>query len=167
MKAIYALYSSGEDAQRAVDGLRAAGVDDADITVISSTPMDDFEFSHINGENRLWYVGCGGGLCGAIAGVWLTTSASSAWPMNVGNMSTIAWWPFLIIIFEMTMLGAMLAVVATLLVTAGLVRRRPPLYDPAVSDGKILVGVEDPDEGALEGLERALLVAPGVALKTI
>ena len=167
MKALYALYSSGEDAQRAVNGLRASGIADRDITVISSTPMDDFEFSHINGTNRLWHVACGGGLAGALAGTWLATYTASDWPMNVGNMSTIAWWPNLIVIFEMTMLAAILAVVASFVVTARLGRRRPALYDPAVSDGKILVGVEDPRHDALEGVERALLSAPGVALKSM
>ena len=44
MKTIYALYPDGQSAQEAVDGLRAAGVAERDITVISSYPMEDFEF---------------------------------------------------------------------------------------------------------------------------
>ena len=96
-----------------------------------------------------------------------TTYTASDWPMNVGNMSTVAWWPNLIVIFEMTMLGAILASVATLIITAGLLRRRPALYDPEVSDGKILVGIENPAEHTIEDVERALRVAPGVALKTV
>ncbi len=35
MKAVYALYSDGHGAQRAVNGLRAAGVPDSEITVIT------------------------------------------------------------------------------------------------------------------------------------
>lgn len=167
MSAFYALYSRGEDAQRAVDGLRAAGVPDAEITVISSTPMDEFEFSHINGKNSLWYVACLGGLIGFALIVLLTTGTSASWPMNVGNMATISWWGFLVPIFEVTMLGAILATVATLMVTAKLLRRRPALYDPAVSDGKILVGLENPTQGKRAELERALLVRPEITLKTI
>ena len=64
-----------------------------------------------------------------------------AWPLQTGNMPIVAWWPNLIVIFELTMLGAILATVLTLFITAGLVRRPPPLYDPEVTDGKILVGV--------------------------
>jgi hypothetical protein len=37
--AIYGLYDDPEVAQRAVDGLRAAGADDADIVVMSSEPF--------------------------------------------------------------------------------------------------------------------------------
>jgi hypothetical protein len=36
-----------------------------------------------------------------------------------------------------------------------------------VTDGKILVGVEDAAETAIPALERALKVHPGVVLKTI
>jgi hypothetical protein len=166
MKAVYALYDRGEEAQRAVNGLRSAGVSDQDITVISSTPMEDFEFSHINGKNRLWYVASLGGLIGFALIVGLTTGASNAWPMNVGNMAPISWWAFLVPVFEITMLGAILATVGTLIVTAGLGRRRPALYDPAVSDGKILVGLENPTISDAD-LQRALLVAPGITLKTV
>ena len=167
MKAIYALYSDGHGAQHAVDGLRRAGVPDTEITVISSTPMEDFEFSHINGKNRLWYVACLGGLIGLAGSIALTEYTSVDWPMNVGNMSTVAWWAYLVVIFECTMLAAILATVGTLIVTAGLLRRRPALYDPAVSDGKILVGLENPNESRIKELEAALLGSPGVALKTL
>ena len=167
MKAIYALYSDGHGAQRAVDGLRRAGVPDTEITVISGTPMEDFEFSHINGQNRIWWIACAGGLLGFLASVALTEYTAIDWPMNVGNMATVAWWAFLVPIFEMTMLGAILAAVITLIITAGLLRRRPALYDPAVSDGKILVGLENPSESRMKDLEAALLSTPGVSLKTI
>jgi hypothetical protein len=56
--------------------------------------------------------------------------------------------------FELTMLGGILAAVATLLVTAKLPSRRTAVYDPAVMDGKILVGVDNPSDAA--AVERAL-----------
>jgi hypothetical protein len=167
VKAIYALYSDGHGAQRAVDGLRRAGVPDTEITVISSTPMEDFEFSHINGKNRLWYVASLGGLIGLVGSIALTAYTSDNWPMNVGNMATFAWWAYLVVIFETTMLGAILATVGTLIVTAGLLRRRPALYDPAVSDGKILVGLENPNESRIKDLEAALVGSSVGSLKTV
>jgi len=91
----------------------------------------------------------------------------TSWPISTGNMPIVSWWPNMIIMFEMTMLGAILATVITLLVSGGLLRRRPLLYDPEVTDGKILVGVEDPAETLLPDLERALRVHPNILLKTI
>jgi hypothetical protein len=57
--------------------------------------------------------------------------------------------------FELTMLGGILATVATLLVSGRLARPTPPLYDRAVSEGKILVGVESPS-GDIRAIEAAL-----------
>lgn len=158
--AAYALYSSGEHAQRAVEQLRAMGIGDAEITVITRAPLDHFEFSRIGADNRLWFVASGGGALGMLAGTWLLVHASTAWPLTVGNMSTVAWWPFLILIFEMTMLGAMLATVGAFVVTARLGRRRPPLYDPAVNDGEILVAVEAPRGDRVTEVASALRVVP-------
>ena len=54
MTAVYGLYTTGDAAQRAVNGLRAAGYADRDITVISAAPMEEYEFSHIGRETYLW-----------------------------------------------------------------------------------------------------------------
>ncbi len=59
--------------------------------------------------------------------------------------------------FELTMLGAILATVITLFITAKLPNRGPRLYDPEVSDGEILVGVENPSDDVLPRLEQALI----------
>jgi hypothetical protein len=159
MSAVYALYADGHAAERAVRALRSAGIDDRDITVISNEPLEQFEFSELHKATRIWYIASLGGLLGLLSGTWLTRMTELAWPLPTGNMPIVAWWPNLIVIFELTMLGAILATVATLLVTGGLVRRRPPLYDPAVSEGRILVGVESArDEQAVE---RALRTGDG------
>jgi Alternative complex III, ActD subunit len=157
MSAIYALYDSGDAAQRAVNGLRNAGVADSAITVISDQPMEAYEFGEMNRATRIWYIASGGGLVGLVFATWLTRMTELAWPLPTGNMPIVSWWPNLIVIFELTMLGAILATVATLLVTGKLVRRKPALYDPRVSDGKILVGVEN--AARAEEVERVLVAA--------
>src|SRR5262249_25173868 len=119
-----------------------------------------YEFSEMNKATRMWYVASAGGILGLATGTWLTRMTELAWPLPTGNMPIVAWWPNMIVIFELTMLGAILATVATLLVTGRLVRRVPAFYDPAVSDGKILVGVEDPG-GHASAIERALRIDGG------
>jgi hypothetical protein len=167
MKGVYALYADGASAQRAVDNLRREGVSDNEITVISSAPMEDFEFSHIGGKNRLWYVFSLGAVIGFLLSTALVVSTERAWPVNTGGMPIVAWWPNLIIMFEMTMLGGIFAAVGTLIVTSGLLRRRPAFYDPAVSDGMIMVGVEAPSQTTATAAERALAISPDITLKTI
>ena len=136
VKTLYNLYDSGEAAQQAVDDLRAAGLDDNEITVITSRPMIEHEFSDIGQDTWIWYIACGGGLSGLFFAAWLTRFAETSWPLVTGNMPIVAWWPNLIVIFELTMLGVILATVATLVAGVGLLRRRPPLYDPEVAVGK-------------------------------
>jgi Protein of unknown function (DUF3341) len=167
VKAVYALYPSGQSAQEAVNRLRGAGLADRDITILSAQPMEDFEFGHIDSKSRMWWLACGGALVGMSAAYGLAVVSQRSWPINVGALPEFAWWPSLIIIFELTMLGAILTTVATLLITGSLPGRGEKLYDPAVTDGQILVGVENPSEGSLEAYEKALAAAPGAVLKKL
>ena len=166
MKAIYALYSDGHAAQQAVNRLRANGIADRDITVLSSRPMEEHEFGHMDARSWIWWIACGGALVGMALAI-LFVYVSAAWEINVGGLPNIAWWPAAIITFELTMLGAIVSTVITLVVTAGLGRGKGKLYDPEVSDGKILVGVEDPPDGKVADLQTALGAPPGAQVRTI
>ena len=166
MKAVYGLYTDGQSAQQAVNRLRAAGMADREITVLSPQPMEDYEFGQRDKATWMWWIACGGGLVGMATAFGLAWLTETSWPINVGGLPTFAWWPNLIIIFELTMLGAILATVMTLVVTARL-GRSSTLYDPEVSDGKILVGVENPPDSAVRELETALGAVPEVQVKTI
>jgi hypothetical protein len=167
VKAIYALYRDGRSAQQGVDGLRSAGFADRDITVISSQPMEDYEFGHMDKATWMWWIACGGGLLGMVIAFGLLWYAETSWPMNVGGLPVFAWWPNLIIVFELTMLGAILATVATLIVSAIWGDRKARLYDPEVSDGLILVGIENPPADSVSTLQQALVTAPDARIKTI
>jgi Alternative complex III, ActD subunit len=167
MKAVYGLYRDGQAAQQAVNRLRAAGIADRDITVISAQPMEDYEFGHMDKATWMWWLACLGGLVGMSVGFRLTWLTETAWPMDVGGLPIYAWWPNLIIIFELTMLGAIIATVATLVVSALLPTRGRALYDPEVTDGNILVGVESPSPTSVSDLEMALSAPPGARVKTL
>jgi len=166
VKAIYGLYPDGQAAQQAVNRLRAAGFDDREITVLSPQPMEDYEFGRRDKATWMWWIACGGGLVGMAAAFGLSWLTEMSWQIDVGGLPTFAWWPNLIIFFELTMLGAIVATVATLVVTARL-GRPSALYDPEVSDGKILVGVEHPPESAIPELETALGAVREALVKTI
>jgi ActD protein len=165
--AIYGLYADPQSAQAGWDGLRTAGVGPGSITVISSEPFEEYEFSHRESKTWLFWIAAGGGIAGALAGYWLTSMTQMSWPLPTGGMPIVAMWPNLIVMFEMTMLGAVLATVAGLLVAAGIPARHTKLYDRAVSEGAILVGVERPADASITALERALRQTGASDVKTI
>jgi hypothetical protein len=160
------LYDDPDRAQRAVDGLRAAGIAERDITVISSEPIEAYAFSQRDKATWLPWIAGGGGVLGLLVAIWLSAMTERAWPLVTGNMPIVAWWPNLIIMFELTMLGSILATVITLLIAAKLPSRGPKLYDAEITDGKILVGVENPSEASVAGVERALLAGGAERLKS-
>lgn len=166
MKAIYALYPDGQAAQQAVNRLRAEGFADREITVLSPQPMEDYEFGRRDKATWMWWIACGGAVVGMATALGLTWVTEMSWQIDVGGLPSFAWWPNLIIFFELTMLGAIVATVATLVVTARL-GRRSALYDPEVSDGKILVGIEDPPDSAIPKLEAALSAVREALVKTV
>lgn len=158
MKAIYGLYDDPNVAQQAVDNLREAGVADAEITVISSEPFDHFEFGHRDAGTAMPWIATAAGAFGLLLTYYLLGASQRSWPLVTSGMPVVPLWTNLIIIFEMTMLSAILATVVTLIYTA-FISERGKLYDPEVSDGYILVGVENPADAAK--LEPALAIDGG------
>jgi hypothetical protein len=167
VKAVYGLYVDPETAQRAVEGLRSAGVAEADIVVMSSEPFEEYEFSHRDKATWLhWIAGVGGAL-GLTFGYWLTRATQEAWPLKTSGMPIVSPWPNLIVIFELAMLGAILATVVTLLITAKLPSRLSSLYDPEVTNGYILVGVQEPGDEKVQPMSDALRAAGDGRVRTV
>jgi Alternative complex III, ActD subunit len=164
VKAIYGLYSDPDSAQHAVDELRKQGVPDRTITVVTSQPYEEYEFSHRYSQTWLFWIAAGGGALGMLSGLGLAYLTEASWPIVTGGMPIVAWWPNIIIMFELTMLGAILATVISLFVTTELPTRQPRVYDPEVSDGKILVAVEEPAARDVVRVEKTLK-ASGVDVK--
>ncbi len=158
MKSVYGLYADPETAQRAVSNLRAAGVPDADITVISSEPFEHFEFGHRDAKTAMPWIATAAGAAGLLLTYYLLGASQRSWPLVTAGMPLAPNWTNLIIIFEMTMLSAILATVVTLIVTA-FFGDKGKLYDPEISDGYILVGVENPADASK--LEPALAIDGG------
>jgi hypothetical protein len=162
MTATYGLFEKPEAAQRAYTGLTRAGIKSRDITVVSGEPFEAFEFSHRDHSMILFRLALVGGIIGFLSAVALLLGTELAWPIVTGGMPVVAWWPNMVIIFEMTFLGAIVTTVISLLVSAKLPRFGKSLNDPAVSDGKILVGVP----GTSDAIRDALTSSGAIAIKT-
>jgi len=156
MKAVYGLYPDPDSAQRAVDLLRDAHVEDRNVVVLSSEPFDDYEFGRRDHKTIMpWLAALGGLVCGVSAFVFVAFT-QKAYPLPTGGMPIISLWPNGIITYEFTMFGAILTTLITLIITARSRRASAGLYDPEVSNGKILIGVVNPPEALRTEVEEAL-----------
>jgi len=156
MEAVYGLFSDSASAQRAVSSLRASGVKAGDMAVLSSEPLEHDELARAEGAVPMPWLAVLGGLIGAGVGYLLTSLTQKAYPLNTGGMPISPFWTNGIITYELTMLGAVLVTVLALLFGSRLPDWSARLYDPEISDGKILVGVVRPSEALRERLKTEL-----------
>ncbi|MGO9271950.1 MAG: quinol:electron acceptor oxidoreductase subunit ActD [Terriglobia bacterium] len=160
LKAIYGIYPGPEAAERAHTALQVTfkyfGGEALAIEVVSSEPYDDYEFGRLGQRTSMAWIAALGGLVGGVAGYFLTSLTQSAYPLPTGGMPLSPHWTNGIITYELTMLGAILATLGTLAVATHVPGRRSPLADPAVAEGKIVVGVRNPPESVRVEIERAL-----------
>src|SRR5262245_57385373 len=102
MKGIYALYSSAESAQRAVDRLRAAGIADNAIAIHSAEPLEEYEFGQRDRDTWMPWIAGAGAAVGLASGYLLTSLTQRAWPIITGGMPIVSNWTNLIVMFELT-----------------------------------------------------------------
>ena len=149
MNALYGLFSDADSAIKAASTLRTScselHIKPGSIRVISAEPIEEEITAAGERHSRMPWIAVAGGICGGTAGYTLAAFTQRTYPLPTGGMPIVALWPTGIVIYELTMLGAILATIVTFLITARLPRYRNRIYDPAVSHGKILVGLTNMD----------------------
>ena len=70
-----------------------------------------------------------GGIAGAVSGFLIQAYANWAYPLDIGGRPLIAMPAFMLIIFELMVLGSVLTGLATMFVRNRLPRRHHPLFD--------------------------------------
>ena len=160
MEKIRAIFNSHAEAIAALAELERAGVPPAQITLISSEPV------HVEtGEQktRIGPFAIAGGVTGAIAAVTLTVWTSHKVGLVTGGMPVVAPWAFGIIVFELSMLGAILGALCRMIYEARLLRRnsfaepdKAADYDEAIADGRVLLAIDDADNARAQLIRAAL-----------
>lgn len=169
MKVLYALYADPETAQSAVDALHAAcselRFDERQIVIVSGEPHEGYDFAESHVTNRPYGWAVLGAAIGGTCGYLLTTLTQRAYPIHTGGMPLTPPWTNGIIIYELTMLGAILTTLITLLLGARLPNFKGVITDPEIWQGKILVGIADPLESSQTELKKCLLQAGATEVK--
>lgn len=134
------LFDEPDQAADAVSRLRATGFGDTDFEIISSTPYPEGAFGERHTKHRLFAFPFAGAACGlAIAIAW-HIGAQIALPIVTGGKPIVAVPAIIQVLYEGTMLGAVLFTVIGVLFES----RLPDgigLYDDRIADGLIGVSV--------------------------
>jgi molybdopterin-containing oxidoreductase family membrane subunit len=127
----------------AIHALRKTGYQD--ITVYSAAPNHEIEEAMGTGSSWVRAFTLFGGLTGCAAGYFMTTWMSYDWPVLVGGKPIAALPPYVVIMFELTILLGSLSTVAGMILLPQLKKIRGRRFDPRFTDDRI--GIFVPAEG--------------------
>ncbi len=134
------LYEEPEQAADAVARVRAAGFDETDIEILSATPYPEGAFGEGHTKHRLFAFPFAGAACGLAVAIAWHIGVQLAMPIVTGGKPVVAVPAIIQVLYEGTMLGAVLFTVLGVIFES----RLPDgvgVYDDRVSDGLIGVSV--------------------------
>lgn len=130
----------------AVSRLRSAGFGDHHFEVLSGTPYPEGSFGERVATHKLYIFPLIGAICGFSIGLLITAGTQLSYPMVTGGKPLLAIPPMLIIMYEGTMLGAILFTVIGVIFESRLPRIGLGVYDPRITQGHIGVAIACPEE---------------------
>lgn len=108
-----------------------------DLTVYTAAPNHEIEaaLEHTVSPVRLFTLL--GGITGCTAGLAMTFWMSYDWPLLVGGKPIATVPPYVVIMFELTVLCGSLMTVAGVVALSAIFRRKGAAYDPSFTDDRI------------------------------
>lgn len=149
------LFYEPASAAAAIEQLRALGVSDDQMTVLSNAPFKHQILGRPKPKGRVGRIALFGALLGLSLGIFLTLGIFVLYPIEQGGQPIVPIPPSLIILFETTMLGTMWASFFGLLGESRLPIFKRQIYDPRITEGLIGVAVSS-EENLLPRIEEAL-----------
>ncbi len=120
-----------------IDELRQIGVPDDQITIMSGVPYRPEMLGRSYTYERLLPIALFGAIGGLLTALFLTVGTPLLYPIRVGGQPLIPIPPTLIIVFELTMLGTVLATFAGILAESRFPIFGRHVYDFRVTEGHI------------------------------
>jgi len=138
---ILGIFTDLESAANGVAKLLQEGFVETQITSLSSVPYPDGVLVRTKQHSWLRWLTLASGVAGAVAGFCLAAGTAWLYPVQTGDKPIIALYPTGIIVFEVTMLFAIIGTMAGMFLEMRLPPRRSRPYDPAIAEGFIGISV--------------------------
>jgi hypothetical protein len=164
-QALLGLFKDANAVADAIDGLRAAGFAGNEIKTLTDVPYPEGAFGEDPEPHKLYVFPFVGAFCGFSVGLFLTAGTQLVYPMVTGGKPVLSIPPMVNIMYEGTMLGAILFTVLGILFESRLPDFSPAPYDPRISEGYIGVLITRAN-GRSAAAERAMRDAGAVDIVT-
>lgn len=140
-RSVLGLYTDENRAADALDALSAEGYGTSEYEVLTGTPYPEGTFGEAEPVHKLFRWPLMGAACGFIVGLVLTTGTQLAYPLVTGGKPILSIPPMAIIMYEGTMLGAIIFTVIGIVFESRLPRLFMGAYDTRITEGYIGVSV--------------------------
>ena len=153
-RSVLGLYTDESSAAAALDNLRDAGFEDGEYDVLTGTPYPEGTFGESEPKHHLYRWPLIGAVCGFTIALILTAGTQLAYPLVTGGKPILSVPPMAIIMYEGTMLGAIIFTVIGIIIESRLPRIFMGAYDTRVTEGYIGITVTTDAEriGAAEDI---------------
>ena len=162
-KIIRAFFDRAEAWEAAVRALQHAG--QHRIEFFSPAPCPQLDRLTSPSPVRVWTLI--GALVGLVGGLFMTIGTALAWPLITGGKAIVSIPPFLIIVFELTILCAALATLGGLFVLSGLPFSGKRGYHPAFSDDRFGIVIDAVPAGQAKALSAELRTRGAVEVENV
>jgi hypothetical protein len=136
---LLALFEDIDPAAEAIEKLRAIGIADDQMNVISGIPVTEAMLGRPHQWSNVPRLALGGAVAGMLIGVGLTIATPMLYAIEVGGQPLIAIPPGIIVVFEMTMLGMLVSTFLGVFLDSQFPSYQPKEYVAEISDGNIAV----------------------------
>ena len=140
-----------QDPQKVADvmgELKGNGFPAEDLDIYSGSPYPEGSFGEHDPQHRLFMFPLVGALIGFCIGLLWTAGTQISYPLITGGKPILSIPPMTVIMYENTMLGAIIFTVLGVLFESRLPKLDLGLYDERVTEGYIAVIVDCPEERA-------------------
>ena len=149
-RSVLGLFTEEDSAADAMDALGAAGFSQGEYEVLTGTPYPEGTFGEAEPVHKLYRFPLMGAACGFIVGLLVTAGSQLSYPLVTGGKPILSLPPMAIVMYEGTMLGAILFTVAGIIFESRLPRLFMGAYDTRITEGYIGVAVTtDPEKIAV------------------
>ena len=154
-KSVLGLYVEEDSAADALDNLRDAGFGEGEYEILTGTPYPEGTFGEAEPKHKLYRWPLMGAICGFTGALIITAGTSLAYPILTGGKPILSFPAMAIIMYEGSMLGAILMTIIGIIFESRLPRIFMGAYSEKITEGYIGVTVTT-DESKTAAAEAAL-----------